>query len=108
MAKKWIAPLLLALPFLPVLIWGFYLPDEAYAPLRALQQAEAWPAFPAELGARYEVFSTQLFPTGVQLLAGLGLEPARSAALLGTVGSLLFEFFISILMVTLITVVIWL
>lgn len=86
MAKKWIVPLLLLLPFLPVLRWGLYLPEAAYASLNSVGQAQTWQGLFAGIGTGYEVLSTPLFPIGVGLLSRLGFEPAPTAALLGTLG----------------------
>ena len=86
MSKKWVIPLLLLLPFVPVLIWGFYLPEPAYAALLSAQQAASWQWPFAEAGAGNQALSTPFFPIGVGLLSRLGFEPAPVATLLGALG----------------------
>ncbi|MFN2143053.1 MAG: hypothetical protein ACK2U5_21385 [Candidatus Promineifilaceae bacterium] len=86
MTKKWFVPLLLALPFIPILFWGAHLTDAAYASLRSAQHAATWQGLVAGFGSGYNIPATPLFPIGVGLLSHLGLEPARAAALLGTLG----------------------
>ena len=86
MAKKWFVPLLLALPFIPVLFWGANLADAAYASLRPAQHAATLQGLLAGFGSGYDVPATPLFPIGVGLLSHLGLEPAWAAALMGTLG----------------------
>ena len=86
MTKKWGIPFLQLLPFLPLLLWGFHLPDAAYASLRFPGQAAAWPDLLVNSGSGYQAFSTSLVPIAVGLLARLGLETAAAAALLSTLG----------------------
>ncbi len=86
MVKKWVIPLLLALPFVPLLLWGLYLPEAAYASLGNVLRVSGWQTLFTDSWAGYEVLSTPLFPIAVGILARLGIEPALAAALLGTLG----------------------
>ena len=86
MSKKWIIPLLLALPFLPVLLWGFHLPEPSYAALSAARRAADSTGSLADFSTAFDELTTPLFPLGVAFLARLGLPPGPVAILLGTLG----------------------
>ena len=86
MTKKWVIPLLLLLPFVPLLFWGFYLTEPAYASLQSVQRITTWQELFADTGTAYQALSTPLFSIGVGLLSRLGFEPAPVAALLGALG----------------------
>ncbi len=86
MDKRWVIPLLLVLPVILILFWGFHLTEAAYGALRSAQFAVRDLGLFSNVDAGLKTLVTPLYPLAIILLSRLGLEAIFLASLISALG----------------------